>query len=142
MWCCHEVNARSEIMAAPAFRLAFGGQRIEIAPLVVPRMSDIIALIERTSRWKPGALDQVQLVLNLTSVGHKCELSTSRPALLWPRHLCPVIIFTAVAGYMFELVAVCELTIFQVEEMLPEFVVKPHRAGSRHYMSMGIVSLK
>ena len=54
----------------------------------------------------------------------------------------PTSVIAASRGFILDPIAVGELTVFQVEEMLPEFVMKPYRAGSRHYMSMSIVSLK
>ena len=117
-------------------------QRNEIIPLIESRMPGIADLFEQASRWKICTLDQVQLVFDLTMIGHKSELSTSCPRFLWDGYLPPIIFIVASTNFILDPIAMGELAVFQVEEMLPKFVMEPYRAGSGYYTIMRIFPLK
>jgi len=136
----YQITICSTIPVTPIFMLLL--QRKEIIPLIESRMPDISDLFEQARGWKICTLDQVQLVFDLTMIGHKSELSTSRPRFLWDGHLPPIIFIVASTNFILDPIAMGELAVFQAEEMLPKFVMEPYRAGSGHYTIMRIFPLK
>jgi len=56
--------------------------------------------------------------------------------------LPPIIFIVASTNFILDPIAMGELAVFQVEEMLPKFVMEPYRAGSGYYTIMRIFPLK